>query len=401
VKVDIDYGLERLAAELPDGRLATCRRLPTALPLADPAAAVRQALESPRGFPALRRALTPDDHVVLVVDEHLPHLADLVLAVLEHVRQAHVALSAITILLQPEASGAWVGELPTEYRTLAVEIHDPADRKRLSYLATTREGRRVYLNRTAVDADQLVVLTRRGYDPLLGYSGAVGAIYPALADTATARELAPRLSNGTPGNGAWPVHMEAAEVGWLLGAPFLLQLIEGSGDSIIHVLGGLAETSAEGERLLDARWRVSVRGVVDTVVAGLSGDPARHDFGDLARALACCARVVRPGGRIVLMSEANPQLGRGVELLRQAQDPESAFTLLLKEMPHDLAACFQWAAAAGRASIFLLSNLPAVAIEEMFATPLEHVGQVQRLLGSSGMCLILPDAHKSLAVLES
>ena len=34
--------------------------------------------------------------------------------------------------------------------------------------------------------------------------------------------------------------------------------------------------------------------------------------------------------------------------------------------------------------------------EELFATPLDHPGQAQRLLDAEGGCLILPDAHKVL-----
>ena len=55
-----------------------------------------------------------------------------------------------------------------------VEVHDPSDRKRLAYLATTKQGHRIYLNRTAVDADQLVVLTRRDYDVVVSDANGKG-----------------------------------------------------------------------------------------------------------------------------------------------------------------------------------------------------------------------------------
>ena len=41
-----------------------------------------------------------------------------------------------------------------------------------------------------------------------------------------------------PGEATWPARQEAEEVAWLLGAPFLVQLIEGSGEEIAHVIGG-------------------------------------------------------------------------------------------------------------------------------------------------------------------
>jgi hypothetical protein len=188
-------------------------------------------------------------------------------------------------------------------------------------------------------------------------------------------------------------------VAWLLGAPFLVQIVEGSGEEIVHVLAGLADSSGEGQQLLDARWRQTVSGPADTVIASVSGNPDRQDFLDLARALACAARVVQPNGRIVLVSQAAPRLGPGAELLRQAQDPGRGLALLRQHTPRDMAAAFQWASAAERAQIYLLSGLPEQTAEELFAVPLEDAGQVQRLLSGGGSCLLLEDAHKALAVL--
>ena len=49
--------------------------------------------------------------------------------------------------------------------------HDPADRSRMAYLSSTKEGRRVYLNRHVTDADVVIPVGRVGYDPVLGYRG--------------------------------------------------------------------------------------------------------------------------------------------------------------------------------------------------------------------------------------
>src|SRR5438445_1936606 len=104
MRVAIDYGRERLEVEVPEAQWVGVQRRPITPPLADPAAAVRAALETPLGFPALRRALTPDDHVALVVDEKLPHLCDMLAAVLEHIGQAGIAAEAVILLCSPSSS---------------------------------------------------------------------------------------------------------------------------------------------------------------------------------------------------------------------------------------------------------------------------------------------------------
>src|SRR5437660_7119585 len=216
MQVGIDYGIEHLDLEVAEERLVQVKRAPPPSRLPDPVTAVRDALERPLGFPALRQALTPDDQVVVLLDEHLPHHPELITPVLEHLVSARVSAEAISILCPPGMRAEWASELPAEFQRTRLEVHDPSDRRHLSYLATTRRGRRIYLNRSAVDADQLVVLARRGYDPLLGYSGSEGALYPALADEATRQEMNAKLTMAPPAAQPWPVRREAAEVAWLL-----------------------------------------------------------------------------------------------------------------------------------------------------------------------------------------
>src|SRR5205823_7822271 len=125
----------------------------------------------------------------------------------------------------PAADQGWLDDLPEAFEEVRMEVHDPKDRKKLAYLAMTRAGRRLYVNRSAVDADQLVVLGRPDADPLL-YRGGAGLLYPALGDEATREEL-----DGARASAA-ALRREAAEVAWLLGAPFLVQIVEGSADNI-------------------------------------------------------------------------------------------------------------------------------------------------------------------------
>jgi nickel-dependent lactate racemase len=400
MRIGIDYGREHLDLDLPESSLVPAQR-GAAVPALDVATAVRSALETPHGFPSLRRALTPDDHITIVVDESLPQLVRLLTALLEHILEAHVSPEAITLLCPAGSAQAWVDDLPEEFQEVKLAVHAPADRRRLAYLATTRQGRRIYLNRTAVEADQVVVLSRCGYDPLLGYTGGVGALYPALGDEATLREAGAQLSVATPEASTWPLRKEATEVAWLLGAPFFLQVIEGTGDQIEHVVGGLVDSSAEAERLLEARWRMRVAEPADTVIAAINGPAERAGFPELARAAMAAARVVRQGGRIVLLSQAPAVRGEGCELLRQAEDPELALKTLRKSKLLDPTAAFLWASAAQDRQIYLLSGLPEETVEELFATPLGDAAQVQRLVERGGSYLMLADADKSMAVLEA
>ena len=400
MQIVMPWGRQQWDVELPTANVIGARRQPAAPSLADPSAAVADALEHPFGFPPLRRALTPDDHVAVVVDESLAQVSRLLTPILRHIQQAGVQMDAVTLVCAPPSTEQpWLEELPDEFQDVHVEVHQPDDRKKLAYLATMRQGRRLYLNRTVVDADQSVVLTRRGYDLVLGYAGAAGSLFPILSDTATRADTLGQLSLAAAGGEPWALQREAAEAAWLLGVPFLVQVIEGRDGEVLHIVGGPVESSAEAERLLDDRWRIEVSEPADVVVASISGDPARHTFADFARAFGAAARVVEPGGKIVLLTDVAPALGPAAMLMRQTDDPGLALKMLEEENPIDFEAAFQWINAAQQAKLYLLSRLPEDAAEELFTTPMENPGQSLKLLQGRRV-LFLPEAHQTMAVVK-
>jgi nickel-dependent lactate racemase len=386
--VQLQIGAENLVAG---------QRAPIALDLADPVQALRDALEHPLDYPALRLALTPDDHIAVVVDEGIPHLGRLLTALLEHVAQAHVRPEMITLICTgPSGQQSWLDDLSEEFQDVQVEVHQPADRKKLAYLATTKAGRRIYLNRTAVDADQAIIFTRRGYDPQLGYSGAETALYPGLADEATANELLARLKSKPPGTQPGPIQQGAREVAWMSGAPFFVQVIPGSGDAVSGILAGPLESSDAGQSQLDARWRIEFAHAADVVIAGVSGEAM---MAQLASAFFMAARVVKPGGSIAVLSEGTPKPGPSFEVFRRHDDAGLALPVLMQERQADLAAGFMWATAATQARLYLLSGLPDDVAEELFTIPLQKAEQAQRLATAGASCIVLEDADRALAVL--
>jgi nickel-dependent lactate racemase len=395
VRAGIAWGQTHLEIDIDEANLVPAQRAPIAPNVADPIQAIRDALEHPLDYPALRRALTPDDHVAVVVDEGIPNLGRLLTPLLEHIGQAHVHPEAITLVCPPGSVGqSWLDDLPDEFQDVQIEVHQPTDRKKLAYLATTKQGRRVYLNRTAVDSDQLVLFTRRRYDVQLGCYGAETALFPTLSDEEAIEEFRTNLHSRAPGDRLWSVQQEARDIVWLSGAPFLVQIIEGAGDGIAHVLAGPLESSDEGRQLLDDRWRVAFDRAADVVIASVTGDATMDD---LARAFLSASRVVKPGGSVAVLSDAAPPLGPGMEQFRRHEDPELLLNLLYQEKPIDLTTAFQWATAAQQARLYLLSGLPEDVAEELFTIPMQHAGQVQRLLTPDATCILLPDAHRAMA----
>ena len=394
--VQLVVGSEPWSLTVPADRAIALKREPFAAPTAAPGQLVHDALEKPFHFEALRRALTPDDRVTVVIDPRLPHLAEMLAEVLRHLGSAGVSPAAVTVVSPSNAPETWIDELPDEFADVTVETHDPANAKKLAYLATTKGGRRVYLNRSLVEADFIIALTGRRFDPARFYAGAEVALFPELSDEET------RVANAGPftPNAPWQGREESQEVAWLLGTPFFVQAIEGEADTIQEVVAGLPESSTEGRHRQDARWRATVPERAEVVVAAVSGDRGRITFLDLARAAANAARVAQPGGRIALLTDAAPTLGEAAEWVRAMSEPKAPGARLAKEKPADWADCKLWCFATGKVGMFLASDYPDEVAEELFATPIRTAAEVQRLIDSAASVIVIPDAHKARVTVE-
>jgi nickel-dependent lactate racemase len=394
----LDFALEHVDIEAPEGVLVPVQRGKFSPAIEDVVALVKRSLEAPLEFPPLRQALTPDDHICILFTADLPRLADLVLPIVEHVLNACVAAERITLLCPPQVGAERLPDILSQHAPVSIELHEPAQRNKLSYLATTKAGRRVYLNRTLVDADQLVVIGRISFDAVLGYHGGLGDIFPAMSDEPTRAEFALRVSNAMPGPRTWPTEKEVEEVGWLLGMPFVVQVIEGHGDELTHVLAGQSTAVAKaGRTLLEQQWHVRAPRTAALVIATIEGDPGKRTIADVTRAFAAAARVVQPGGRVVVLSRIGGALGQSLELAQQADNLTTALSRARQQKLADTQQIWELATAAQHAQLYLLSNLQRETAEGLFVTPLDRPEQLQNLVNQADSCLVLPDAHRILA----
>ena len=397
VAVALAVGLETWPLSVPADKLVPFAVAAPPTP-GDPRELARRAVESPFGVAAqLRQAVTPDDRVAIVLDEGIPDAVAVLTVVMEHLVSAGIAPAAVTIVVPPGGgTGTWLDDLPDELSDVKLEVHDTEDRKKLAYLATTSTERRIYLNRSVVEAEFVVVVTRRRFDPTYGYSGAEAALFPVLSEPQAMVEAVGKFTSKPPGEVVPAVTEVAGEVVWLLGMPFFVQVIEGYGDTIADIVGGLPASREEGVRRLEASWRGTVDEAPDLVIAAMSGDPKRHSFLDLAKAAMTAARVVAPGGRVAVVTAAAPTLDEGAMIVRGTDEPDNVRAILRQRKPDDWPAAALWCRAAQKARLFFASPWPDEVIEEFFATPVHGAAEVQRLIDAAERVLVIQDAHKAI-----
>lgn len=387
-RYEIEFGAERVAIDLADGAEVEVFSPPAGLTGDVAEAALRLAIEEPQGYPPLRQNVVPGDRVAIALDPDLSEptaILDVMIGVLE---AAGVEADAITIVEAVRHAGPSV----VGGRGVVAEVHDPADRERLAYLATTAKGSRVYLNRTLTDADVVVPVGLLRRDPLVGPHGPWSVLFPGLSDAET-RESHRLLRE--PGSKA---DDEAFEVGGLLGSKFQVGIVPGSGGPAAFVAGLAEEVRDAGLEAVDRAWSFRPESRAEAVVVGVGGPDAPGDLHDLIAALMVATKLVRRGGRIVALSRVAGELGPSLGLLASAGDEQRSRRLLRGHesdpdysLARGLLDVLDWA------DVSLLSRLDPDAVENLGMIPFDRPEEGARLASRFGSCHLVGRAERVFA----
>jgi len=187
-------------------------------------ALLRAAVTNPLGYPPLNQAIVPGDRVTIAIDPELPQLAALINELLSDLLDSGCKASDLTVLVarseqRDELLAAW----PDAWRRdLQLLVHDPDDETTHAYLAATRDGRPIYLQRGISDADVFLPIGVQRLETALDYRGIHGGWFPAFSN------LEEQMRHQSPGNIEWQAHrrrrqQETEEAAWLLGVRLVVQ----------------------------------------------------------------------------------------------------------------------------------------------------------------------------------
>jgi nickel-dependent lactate racemase len=387
--------------DFPEGVLLAACEVPRGTPLDDTRKAVGVALDLPVGFPPLARGTTPGDHVVLALDRDVPEAASIVAAMIDYLLQAGVEAEGISVLVAKNDAQATTlrADWPAEWTSHVSWVeHNPADARRLAYLARSESGESVFLNRVLNEADVVLPIGVFRRRTAAGSFGVHGAIFPTFANQSAVQRF--RGPDALRRRGRHTAHFvqEAAEVSWLLGVTFTVQVVPAGGHRAMAVLAGdPAAVETRGRELYDAAWHCEVPGRAALVVASLEGGPAEQTWENLGRAVAAAAPLAAEGGAIVLCTALAAEPGPGMQFLSEVADPDDAWRRIRKDKPDDILPATQLIRALRQAKVYLLSDLDPGLVEQLNMVPLSSPDDLHRLVHRSRSSIVLPSApHASV-----
>ena len=336
MRLKLAYGKEGLPLELDDSLNVTVVE-PVFVPaVADPEAAVREALERPVGSPPLRDLVRPGMRVGLVFSDITrpapnPLLLGAVLDVLDAVPGVEVTLFNALGTHRPNTEAelrAMLGDRIFDGRRIVQnDAFDPATQVRVG---VTSKGHETWLNAELMACD-LKILT--GFiEPHLfaGFSGGGKAVMPGMAGQRTVLGNHDAGMVGHP-KAIWgvmrgnPIWDEIREVAGQAGNVFLLNVTLNRDKAVTGVFAGdMDEAHAAGCEFVKRSAMVAVPRPFDIVVTTNSGHPLDLNLYQSVKGMRAAEPVVRKGGAIIIAAscwDGIPEHGLYGKLLREAKSP--------------------------------------------------------------------------------
>ncbi len=402
------YGSGRsLELSLAEGALVAACGEPASVPVDDVATALETTLDQPLDYPPLCQAITPGDRVVLAVERGVPQADVLVAATIGYLVRHGIAPDGITVLQPPAEIGTEPQDLrqrlPDQWRQhVSLVTHEPDNAGHLAYLAMSHENEAILLNRALTDADVVLPIGVLCPENTPGYFGPHGVIYPTFANRkAQQRFRSPNVMH-VHGKRSIKLHGEVEEIAWLLGVTFGVQVVPGSGDSILRILAGeCSAVGRQGRASYDQAWENSTPGRASLVVGAISGGPGQQTWSNLGRALAAASALVEEGGAVALCCDLAASPGPGVKGLSEVESPSEVLDLIRKVRPDDIFTALQIARSLEQSRLYLLSGLDSTLVEQLNMIVIEGPEQVLRLIERHPSCILLANAQQAIVTVES
>ncbi len=343
--VRLAYGTGRLEVRLPDTASVTVVE-PVFVPAApDQAGAIAAALRAPIGSPRLAARVKPGGPVgVVFSDITRPAPNRLMLpAILAELATAGVPRERITLF---NATGTHRANTPAELsRMLGGEIaarfrivqNDARAAGRHARVGVTSSGNEVQILREFLCCETRILTGFIEPHFFAGYSGGGKAIMPGLArlDTVMRNHGAANMDSPLAQWGMLegnPLRREIDEAMALVAPDFLVNVALNRDKAVTRCFAGDSVAAyREGVAFVRGTSLMPVEAPFDIVVTTNSGWPLDLNLYQAVKGMSAAARIVRPGGAIVIAAECRdgvPDHGSFGRLLREARSPDELLARL-------------------------------------------------------------------------
>jgi nickel-dependent lactate racemase len=404
MQIRVPYGHSTVSADVPNDLVVDIVELPATPAATNPTAEVRRALAEPVGDFAWSSHARVESVAIAVNDKTRPvphrHLLPPLIERLAELQipddaiRFYVAVGGHPPMDPSEFSAIIPSDILTRFRVVS---HDAEHDDDLVLLGDTPAGTPVWANSGYVRADLKIVVGTIEPHQFVGFSGGVKSAAIGLAGLATINANHALMAHPDSQIGTYstnPARQDVEAIGEFFGVDLALNAILDQRREIVQAVAGHPVAVMEtGTPLARRLCQVAVGQAYGLVIASPGGHPKDINVYQAQKAVASAARIIRPGGTIILTA-ACPD-GAGSDHYEQwvagkrspeevissyraegfrigphkayqlARDTEHARLIVCSDMPNDLA------------HRLLLD--PAVDFQEALDRALEDIGPQERI----------------------
>ncbi len=418
MNVSLAYGRGRLIVAVPDDAVVIT---PVELPgLLDERGAFNAAVRAPIGAAPLRQLAKPTDTVAIVIaDITRPspseRLVPWIMAELAHVPRENVVIINGTGSHRANTREELIRMLGQEIvETVRIVNHNAFDDTTLTQIGRTSYGGEIWVNNDYLQADLRIVTGFIEPHFFAGFSGGPKGIVPGVAGIKTIMHLHNAHMIGHP-KSTWallkgnPVQGEIREAVAIAPPHFMVNVALNAKRDITAIWAGhYIEAHEVGCRFVAEHATRAIDAPFDVVISTNSGYPLDQNLYQTGKGMSAAARITRPGGAIITVSECSdglPEHGNFKQLLQMRSTPQALLDMI--EAPgfaiHD-----QWGAQVQaiiqrKAEVYLYSSLDAETVHNAMLIPTEDIeATLARLLsryGAGARVAVLPEGPQTVPYL--
>lgn len=413
--VSLAYGSGRLSAEVPDH---TVLIVPEELAgLNDEQAAFVEAVRNPIGTAPLREIVPAGATVAIVIADitrPLPseRLIPWIMAELEYLAPEQFVIISGTGSHRPNTHAELIHMLGEQIvDTVRVVNHNGFDDNTLTHLGRSSYGGEIWLNNDYLQADIRIVTGFIEPHFFAGFSGGPKGIVPGIAGIKTIMHLHNAEMIGHPSS-TWarlegnPIQGEIREAVAMAPPHFLVNVAINSQRAITGIWAGhYIQAHEQGCQFVARHATRPVDNSFDIVITTNSGYPLDQNLYQTVKGMSAAARIVRPGGTILAVSECRdgiPDHGNFKQLLRMRQTPQALLDMITAP---DFELYDQWEAQSQaliqtKAHVLLHSALDPQTVRDAMLIPVGDVSaaiaELLQRYGQTARVAVLPEGPQTI-----
>lgn len=335
MKITCAYGDKGKEIDFPGSLDITCIEPQYTESVPNPKGLIAESLNSPIGSPPLQTLVKTGDSVAIVINDitRATPYPIMLPVLIEYLVECGVKTQDITIFNATGTHRANTADeldvmlSPGVAQSIRIVQNDAMDRGSHRHVGTTQSGNEVYIHEEFLGCDVKILTGFIEPHFFAGFSGGGKAVMPGLAALSSVMyNHNPRFlddPNATwgicRGNPLWE-DLRAGAV--MVNPTFLVNVALNRDKEITAVFAGdLDKAHGEGREYVRSRAMRRVDSPFDIVITTNSGYPLDLNLYQAVKGMSAAARITKPGGDIILLSECRdgvPAHGMYGKLMQEA-----------------------------------------------------------------------------------